>query len=829
MKGSLVRLFHKNVANQNKGAMQEYLEPQQLCMTPGGGHKLVHCVRMLMEQNRDWVCVKLDVKNAHNEISRASILETLESEPTLRHLTNHMATILAMPSALEIGGTVWGEAGDGLTQGDAESYGGFAVGWHPEVRELDARLATSGGCCRFGNDDGYLMGPAECIFPALKEFARKIEARCNLILQRIKTEVFGWGNLPPNTPGDMRRAGVMLDGVFFLGFECYGVGIGSEAFVKNFIGGKVEEVCKVVQKSCHLLEGDLQAKWTLLSSSVSQKLGYLLSLQYPSDIKEAAGHLDTVLWGMLEAATGLHIPQVEEGKGVECVLAPPVQGLDTQSFQSWLVRLPVRSGGLGLRSLTDTSPAAFLGSVEMSVPHFCGENGVCQLLEPVIGNILEAEEGNRWNQLLTSGARTGAELATCWQQLTQEAQQCCDFLGRELEAPLSTPVEGMGDGRIDGSTRALAVQQREELRAAVLTLALQQYPDQTARPVWVYPQFDKLSQAWILATPNPHTYLPSPVFREAMASHLCLASPCCQGKVGQPVGPRGATVDPFGDSIMCATLPFDTWRHRHDDDKVAIMEIASHAKVEMDAEIFGLFRDLVPAAMVAQGGDLETVRARSGKVPDLSYRLPTQPDPASQGPRPRGQPVRLLAELKVISAGPTRYGHGRRDRAVERRARALPGEYRASLSALDRKYLNTVQGEVGPLQERLEHLVGEQGLQCLVVGRFGEASQHLHTLIQGLAQARALHLSRSTGQPMSDGRLAVILGSYRRILSCRSIRSQESCLMARQGHLDSGAREAAVRRRLLVREEVRGRFEAQAHHEAYVRGRATHRVGGLTC
>ena len=61
------------------------------------------------------------------------------------------------------------------------------------------------------------------------------------------------------------------------------------------------------------------------------------------------------------------------GRGDECVVAPPVRGFEEQSFQAHLVRLPVRSGGLGLRSLVDTSPAAFLGSLEMALPHFGGE------------------------------------------------------------------------------------------------------------------------------------------------------------------------------------------------------------------------------------------------------------------------------------------------------------------------------------------------------------------------------------------------------------------------------------------------------------------------
>ena len=39
----------------------------------------------------------------------------------------------------------------------------------------------------------------------------------------------------------------------------------------------------------------------------------------------------------------------------------------------------------------------------------------------------------------------------------------------------------------------------------------------------------------------------------------------------------------------------------------------------LDAEVFGLFRDLVPVVATEQFEELETVRARQGKVPDLSY------------------------------------------------------------------------------------------------------------------------------------------------------------------------------------------------------------------
>ena len=181
----------------------------------------------------------------------------------------------------------------------------------------------------------------------------------------------------------------------------------------------------------------------------------------------------------------------------------------------------------------------------------------------------------------------------------------------------------------------------------MLTLALQLHPDQAARPVWAVPQFDKLSQAWLLALPSPSTYLPAPVFREAMASHLCLPSPSCQHKVGQPVGdPGGAIIDPYGDTVMCARLPFDTWRTRHDTVKVAIVERAHASRVDIEPEVYGLFADLIPALAVGDEGELAGVRQRQGLVPDFRLRLPSPHG---------GVPDDYLAELKVISAGPSRY------------------------------------------------------------------------------------------------------------------------------------------------------------------------------
>ena len=431
-----------------------------------------------------------------------------------------------------------------------------------------------------------------------------------------------------------------------------------------------------------------------------------------------------------------------------------------------------------------------------------------------------ANEGSRRRTLIESGCRTGRELSDC--QAT------------------------LGEGRVDGSTRHLVTVQREKMRAKVLAKALTQHPDQTARPVWVFPQFDKTACAWLLATPTPETYIPSRLFTEAMAAHLCLPSPCCQGKLGQPTGytdraGNPTVVDTFGDQVMATTLCFDTWRNRHDDIQRALVDKALQARVEVEAEVMNCFRDVIPAHAMAPGGDLEQVRARSGCVPDLRLgfqvalvprpadylprrgRRPAVPaPPAAPTPRPALAPGgvdRFIAEIKICGAGPSNYPRGEarsRDKAADRRARGLPALYRGKLRAIDQKYNGTAVGAVGPCEARL---AGLGVLLQVVVGAFGDVSTDLERIIRGIAESRVLYLSRESGRPVTDSWTGQVLGAHRRFFSAQFVRSQAHCLVSRMGHLGEEARDRAGQRQVSMAQEERARRGDEAHFAAYVRGR----------
>ena len=144
---------------------------------------------------------------------------------------------------------MWGEQGDGETQGDPKAPAFFAMAIQAAVRIFDAELREGGGKARFGNDDGYGGGPPEVVFPALARLETKLREECGLVLQRDKTEVFAWGELPEITPPELKRAGVMVDGQFEPGFVCYGIPVGTNAFVSQALWAKATEVERDVEEN----------------------------------------------------------------------------------------------------------------------------------------------------------------------------------------------------------------------------------------------------------------------------------------------------------------------------------------------------------------------------------------------------------------------------------------------------------------------------------------------------------------------------------------------------------------------------------------------------
>ena len=494
-----------------------------------------------------------------------------------------------------------------------------------------------------------------------------------------------------------------------------------------------------------------------------------------------------------------------------------------RSYQSWMIRQPIKLGGLGLRSLVETCPIAFVGGCESALPHMVGvdgEEGICPQLEQVVGRVTGEF---RWKTFIEYNSKTANEYGWAWNLLKNEAANICTSLNIESKGVLASTVENSGEGRTDGKSRHQIVEQREGLRHQLIKHSLSTHRDKLARPVTAFQNTsdDKVAGRWLLATPGSNLSLSTSAFQEAMSAHLCLPSPAVVkgGLVGKKVGRNKEVIDKFGDAIMnCTDIYGDTYRTRHDRIKQHVMSEAMLSGVFVDCEVYGQFSDLLPASLEEEGGELQWRRARQGVIPDYKFMLNTPNGPESS-----------LAELKIISAGKSRYPRGVIGKGTDRRAALIPKEYETKLWKYDVKFHGTTQkvtGQPEPPPGPLVRRLRSYPMMKLVAGPWGDLSEDFHILLGTFAKNRAEAEARSKGRGggPSAGDLGKCMGQIRRAMSVQVVRSQSLCLLERIAQLGSGAKAAGDRRRAVQRlEEVRRRQE-EAYQMAS-RNRGLSRVG----
>ena len=500
--------------------------------------------------------------------------------------------------------------------------------------------------------------------------------------------------------------------------------MGSDLYCAHQLQLIAEKIVQDAQQTVELLTGERQSLWSAFRCSIMHRFDYWLQMSYPSVVEPIASWLDTELWKVLESATGLSIPRSSTNSPWNCVLPIPVMERDKQTFQEWVVRLPVRLGGFGIRSLQDTSSIAFLGALEQAVPAFQGERGVCHQLSNIFGGdecFGEDATGDRWRVMLASDCREGKELRRLWRNLQEEERQAASWLDIDMQENLGQRVGEVGGVSRDGSTRGKVAEERDVTWAKLVRKGLEMHPkqDRTNRPVWSWLQRDKLSAAWLQALPGPDSSLTSAEFSEAAAASLCLPSPACADRLGQVI--RGAqVVDIYGEALQCTVTTGDHFRKRHDAFKMKLLRMCQWAGLDAEVEVFNLFAGSIPQEGLSR---MERGRKVQSIVPDMRISIPVE-----------GNLVPSLHEIKMISSSKMRYSIHRDGqdamRAVDKRANELNSEYLAKARQTDQNYCGTAQGQVGPVESKLTTLGRVHGI---VVGAFGEASDDLHSLIHHLA------------------------------------------------------------------------------------------------
>ena len=110
----------------------------------------------------------------------------------------------------------------------------------------------------------------------------------------------------------------------------------------------------------------------------------------------------------------------------------------------------------------------------------------------------------------------------------------------------------------------------------------------------------------------------------------------------------------------------------------------------------------------------------------------------------------------------------------------------------------------GPVERKLE-VYGD--LLGLCFGAWGEGSEGVHQLIQGLAESRVTFLGLQRGRPGSEEELGMCVGQIRRRLSMAVVKAQVTCLLAKLHQVGPGNKQLAQKRVWAIREDQRMSME----------------------
>ena len=766
----LRRAIHSCVIAQCKEALGEHLWPQQVGVgVPGGISKLVFGARLQLEARPDWVVVKIDLKNAHNEIKRSAVMARLNESPQLRCLAPlFWASCAPSPEVfLAANGTQPGgfESAEGMHQGDPLASAAFCAAIHPEVVAMDTRLNSVGGAARFDMDDGYAIGPAEAVFGAILAFAGAV-GNLGLELQLQQCTCFspaGGLDAHPDRPGQVLVGSMPgQDGMAGFGIDCCGVPIGDPVYIEAFLAEKANDVMSNIRNiSLQLRARHLHSMHALTYYCLQHKFQYWTQHCFPRDVATAAARIDGAVRALVAATVG--------------------EEVNTDELASRRLQLPARMFGGGIRSMVDVAPAAFLGGLCRSVPSFiqrAGEAGggtagfMPNLTEMLGRGAFDAEAtGPAFAGLVASGLPTAQAMQAAWTTLASE-------IGTENDGPLMSSAEYM---RPDGTKLQNALTKRRELiRFQSLDIDLRSLAnDDMRKAAWL--NTDRFSTAWVSSWPTPDLTLSNPEFLEVATFYFGLPSPGCASAVGERIANTRAVVDAYGTRLTTTALPGDGWRSQHDALKWRIAQDAREMQVRMRTEVFGLFAGCMPQAG-RRRVQAEPVRKRQGLVPDFLANV------AVDGPERQ-----LLFELKTLHYGVSTYSGASNGRcaAVARRAAALPGEYAQKAARADQAYCGTAAGDVGPVARRLQ---GFEHVRGLVFGAWGEASPMVEALLSALARSGADKHWRGMRCASPAEAVGAMAWYLRRGWALTALRENARLKLDRLEHAGRGAVAAADRR-----------------------------------
>ena len=349
------RLVARALAQHFAAAFQEACLPYQFGLSTRAGteglYKLLHTATVLDARA---TVLSVDAVGAYDHVSRQAMLEGLRSRPALAPLLPFARQFYGSASVytwLDETGTEHDVLqGDGGEQGDPLMPALFSLAQHAALSEAAAGLQEGEAIFAF-LDDTYVVSAPERTVALHGALEDALWRHARIRLNQGKTRVWNAAGEEPADLACLQPTGAepVWTGAWSLpadqqGLLVLGAPLGSEAFVQQELHRKRETQDQLLTRLPAV--GDLQSAWLLLLFCASPRANYLLRMLPPGATEAFAREHDAAVCTCL----GTLLSQD----------SLPPQPLPQPSQR--LAQLPLRYGGLGLRSAADAAPAAYWAS-----------------------------------------------------------------------------------------------------------------------------------------------------------------------------------------------------------------------------------------------------------------------------------------------------------------------------------------------------------------------------------------------------------------------------------------------------------------------------------
>jgi hypothetical protein len=342
----LRRLVARTLAQTHAEEMEDACRPHQYALSTRAGTDCVGLtIRALLEMDPDKVVLSLDGVGAYDHIRRGAMLGKLASLPGASAILPFVRLFYADASTY-----VWTDA-EGVDHDICQTEGGeqgdplmpvlYALGQADALAHAQSQLQEGDVIFSF-LDDIYVITTRARAAEVYQTVAESIESQAGVRSNLGKLEAWSpsGGPAPPGLAtisptswkGDLpeRENGILV----------LGVPVGLPAFIATKAEARMTEERRLLESIPRM--PDLQCAWALLLYSAVPRANHFLRLLPPSLAQSYARAHDMEIRLCLAA-----LLQLQE--------APLLPGGATARVAS----MPIRLGGLGLRSAERTSPGAY--------------------------------------------------------------------------------------------------------------------------------------------------------------------------------------------------------------------------------------------------------------------------------------------------------------------------------------------------------------------------------------------------------------------------------------------------------------------------------------